>query len=145
MQWGDIEPGLHLVRDENPSLETRDELSQRIDDFNARTVPFAWRRFALLLRDDAGRLRGGLSGILYWDWMFIDNLWVDDGLRGRGIGTELMNCAEQHAAARGCHSVWLDTFQARGFYEKLGYGVFGLLEDYPLGQQRAFMKKRLVT
>jgi hypothetical protein len=38
-----------------------------------------------------------------------------------------MDRAEVHARERGCHSAWLDTFsfQARGFYEKLGYDEFG--------------------
>jgi ribosomal protein S18 acetylase RimI-like enzyme len=51
--------------------------------------------------------------------------------------------AEAYAAAEGCHSVWLDTFQTRGFYEKLGYTAFGTLEDYPGPQTRAFMRKRI--
>lgn len=38
--------------------------------------------------------------------------------------------AEQEAIARGCRGAWLDTysFQARGFYERLGYAVFGILD-----------------
>lgn len=145
MRLGDIGPGLHLVWEEEPTLETRNELSRRIDAFNALMVPFAFERIALLLRDDAGSMHGGLSSVIYWNWMFIDNLWIEDSLRGRGIGTRLMNYAEQQAVAKGCHSAWLDTFQARGFYEKLGYVVFGVLDEYPLGQQRTFLKKRLVA
>jgi hypothetical protein len=46
---------------------------------------------------------------------------------------------------RGCHSAWLDTFefQARGFYERLGYSCFAELRDYPPGFARYFMKKAL--
>ncbi|MGC6728099.1 hypothetical protein ACP0GO_26835, partial [Escherichia coli] len=41
--------------------------------------------------------------------------------------------------------MWLDTysFQARGFYEKLGYTVFGTIDDFPPGHQRFFGRKRL--
>jgi ribosomal protein S18 acetylase RimI-like enzyme len=51
------------------------------------------------------------------------------------------------AAARGCIGVWLDTyaFQARGFYEKLGYEVFGTLADHPRGGGRFFMRKLLAA
>jgi ribosomal protein S18 acetylase RimI-like enzyme len=51
--------------------------------------------------------------------------------------------AEQEAIARGCRGAWLDTysFQARGFYERLGYAVFGILNDYPPGQKRIFCTK----
>jgi len=52
----------------------------------------------------------------------------------------------EHAAKeRGCTAAHLDTFsfQARPFYESLGYEVFGTLDDYPQGHQRFFMKKTL--
>ena len=69
---------------------------------------------------------------------------ISDILRGRGVGRELMDRAEVRARERGCHSAWLDTFsfQARGFYEKLGYEEFGQL-DYPPDHHRHFMQKRL--
>jgi hypothetical protein len=46
---------------------------------------------------------------------------------------------------RGCAHAHLDTFsyQARPFYERRGYQVFGMLQDYPPGQQRFFMEKTL--
>jgi hypothetical protein len=56
-----------------------------------------------------------------------------------------MTETEVEARRRGCHSAYLDTFdyQARPFYEKLGYVVFGTLEDYPKGHQRFYMMKKL--
>lgn len=56
-----------------------------------------------------------------------------------------MKMAEREAVQRGCHGAWLDTFefQARGFYEQLGYVCFGELPNYPLGFARFFMKKML--
>ena len=54
---------------------------------------------------------------------------MPETLRGRGIGTDLLRRAEAEALVRGCHGAWLDTFefQARGFYERLGYRCFGEL------------------
>ena len=67
-----------------------------------------------------------------------------DGSLGilRSAGTR----AEAEAIRRGCLGAWLDTFsfQARGFYERLGYAVFGALADYPPGHDRFFMQKPLV-
>jgi len=56
-----------------------------------------------------------------------------------------MDRAEAIARAHGCVGIWLDTFsfQARGFYEKLGFAVFGTMEDFPPGHQRFFLQKRL--
>ncbi len=135
--------GMHLTFDPDPSVETRRALGLAINDFHARTVPFSVERFALLLRDDAGKVAAGLSGALSWGWLFVDALWVSDELRGRGIGRALMIGAEDFARAKDCHSAWLDTFQASGFYTRLGYESFGVLEDYPLGQSRHFLRKRL--
>jgi GNAT superfamily N-acetyltransferase len=68
---------------------------------------------------------------------------VSEALRGRGVGRDLMAAAERHALEAGCRAVWLDTFQAHDFYLGLGYEAFGVLDDYPAGQQRTFMRKAL--
>jgi ribosomal protein S18 acetylase RimI-like enzyme len=54
-----------------------------------------------------------------------------------------MNEAEAEAIHRGCRGAWLDTFsfQARGFYERLGYSIFGTIENFPPGHRRFFLKK----
>ena len=106
--------GLHLTFDPDPSLETRRALGAAINAFHARTVPLDSERFALLLRDDVRRLLAGSSGAVFWAWLFVEGLWVSEGLRGRGIGRMLMTAAEDCARAKDCHSAWLDTFQAGG-------------------------------
>ncbi|MGH3428716.1 MAG: GNAT family N-acetyltransferase [Mycobacteriales bacterium] len=106
-------------------------------------MPFESSRFGLLARDHASALLAGLIGALSWEWLFVEALWVSDGLRGKGIGRRLMQEAEAHALRNGCHSAWLDTFQARPFYEALGYAVFGELDGYPGEQSRYFMRRRL--
>ena len=47
--------------------------------------------------------------------------------------------------ARGCRYAHLDTFsyQARPFYDRLGYRLFGELENYPPGHSRFFLRKQL--
>ena len=144
MQFADIEPGLHVIWDESPSVETRNNLVQKIDDFHHRTFPSKFERFALLLQDDAACLMGGVFGTIYCDWLRVDGLWIDDRLRHRGIGTELMIRAENYAIGRDCHSAWLTTFQARGFYEAVGYDLFGMLDNFPAGQKQYFLRKRLI-
>jgi GNAT superfamily N-acetyltransferase len=70
---------------------------------------------------------------------------VDDRFRGAGHGSALIEAAEQLARERDCIGVNLDTFeyQARPFYEKLGYTVFGTLEGYPPGYRQFFLAKPL--
>ena len=102
-----------------------------------------WRRFAIFVRDDRGNIVGGLNGYTHWGWLFIRHLWVAESLRGQGYGRQLVALAEREAVRRGCRSAHLDTFdfQAPGFYQKLGYRVFGALEGYPAGHTRYFLQK----
>jgi len=91
-----------------------------------------------------GEHRRGAAGETYSGWLLIRYLWVSDALRSQRIGRKLMGDAEARALERGCHSAWIDTFsfQAPGFYPKLGYEVFGEL-DYPPGHRRIFFRKHL--
>lgn len=103
--------------------------------YNARFAPSDYRPLFVFLRDADGQLVGGLLGDTYWGWISINILWIDERYRGRGYGERIITAAEDEARRRGCAHAMLDTlsFQARPFYEKLGYRVYGLLEDFPAG------------
>lgn len=98
------------------------------------------------IHDDNGQLIGGLIANTVWGWLHVKELWVADNARGLDIGTKLMNAAENEARNRGCHHSLLDTFdfQARPFYEKLGYVVFAELADFPQGHSRFYLRKNLL-
>jgi len=99
----------------------------------------------VLLRDEGGEVRGGLAGDVYFGWLFVRYLWVAEEHRGGGYGERLLGEAEDEARSRGCHAVWLDSFsfQAPGFYRRLGFHEFGRLDDYPAGHARHFLWKPL--
>jgi GNAT superfamily N-acetyltransferase len=105
-----------------------------------------WQPFVLHLVDpETGKPVGGLTGFALFDWVFVELFHVPEDLRGQGHGRALMARAEAFARERNCIGIWLDTFsfQARPFYEKLGFSVFGTLVDHPIGGARYFMQKRL--
>jgi GNAT superfamily N-acetyltransferase len=105
-----------------------------------------WQPFAIHLTDPAsGQPVGGLTGFTTFDWVFVELFHVPEHLRGQGHGRALIERVEAFGRERGCIGIWLDTFsfQARPFYEKLGFSVFGTLEDHPIGGRRYFMQKRL--
>ncbi len=133
---------LSLIFDPTPA-ELRATLAAGINAFHATTVPQDSTRFGFSLRDSAGTLAGGVVGLLSWQWLFVEALFVTETWRGQGLGRRLLAAAETHAQAQGCHSVWLDTFQARDFYLGLGYEMFGELQNYPGPQSRAFLRKTL--
>lgn len=101
------------------------------------------RPLELYIRDAAGTLLGGLIGETFWGWLSIDLLLLSEPLRGHGYGRRLVEQAEQLARARGCDHAYLTTFsfQARSFYERLGYRVVGQLDDYPPGMCYYWLRK----
>jgi len=111
----------------------------------ALSEPRRFTRLAVLARDAAGRLVGGLTGATVWGWLEIELLWVAEEHRGRALGGRLMAAAEEEAAARGCRHARVDTFdfQAPRFYARLGYEEYAVLEDFPSGHTRHFLKKDL--
>jgi GNAT superfamily N-acetyltransferase len=98
-----------------------------------------------VVRDAAGRVVGGILGHTRWRWLYVAKLWTDESVRRKGFGTRLLEAAEELARSRGCTDACLDTFdfQARPFYEKLGYELFGTLEGYPPGSRQFYLRKRL--
>ncbi len=88
---------------------------------------------------------GTLTGRTHQQWFFVDLLAVPPEARGQDIGTRLMHEAERIARSRNLIGLWLDTytFQAPGFYAKLGFEEVGRIPDYPPGHARHFLAKRL--
>ena len=104
------------------------------------------RDLAIALRQaGAGEPIGGLVGRTSGGWLFVEQLFIPEPLRGQGLATRLIAMAEAEAIRRGCHSAWIETRngRARALYERLGYRVFGELENYPVGSSRYFLRKAL--
>lgn len=119
-------------------------IHQSLHAFNiAHAGPLGYRTLAVLSRQES-QIVGGLIGDTHWNWLFIKTLWVADAFRRRGLGRSLMLAAEQEAFKRGCSHAYCDTFdfQALPFYQKLGYEIFGQLDDFPTGHHRYFLQKR---
>lgn len=99
--------------------------------------------FMISVRAESGELLAGLLANCYWDGLEIDTLWVADKERGNGLGSKLMSKAESFAIKNGAVIAFLKTMEANTFYTKLGYEVYGVLEDRPIGTLLYHMKKRL--
>ena len=114
------------------------------NDSNVRREEY--RELNVLAHDD-GALVGGLLGFTHWNWLFISHLWLAETLRGSGLGRQMLEAAEGEAAQRGCRHAHCDTFdfQALPFYERLGYTIFGRLDEYPPGHTRYYLQKRDLT
>jgi len=117
-----------------------------LDAFNDEdSGPSGKTTLVVFIRDEAGRIQGGLYGWTGWGWLFTDWLWLAEPLRGQGLAAKLLLMAEDEARRRGCHGAYIDTFNpvAERVYTQQGYEVFGTLPDFPPGRKRVFLRKRL--
>ncbi len=99
-----------------------------------------------VVAQSSGDIIGGLLGYTNWGWLFITQLWVAESARSSGVGRRLVLAAEAEARRRGCKHAHVDTFsfQALPFYQRLGYAVFGQLDEYPEGHTRYFLQRRSI-
>lgn len=120
-----------------------DAIEHGLDAHNAQFSPMEYEEFAVVLKD-GDAVKGGVTAMAWAGMLFIKWFWVDATLRGKDHGTALLLRTEAEGRARGCTHVYLDTFdfQARPFYEKFGYALFGEIA-YPAGFKRYYLQKAL--
>ena len=138
---------IEISEDEFPELEAVAAIQRGLHAFNQEMGgPYDREPVTVLARDAAsGTVRGGLLGLTYWNWLFIDWLWLAPDARGQGLGGELLDRAEAIARGRGCTDAYTDTFdfQAPGFWTRHGYTEFGRLDGMPPGHSRIWYRKTL--
>jgi GNAT superfamily N-acetyltransferase len=140
-----MEPKYQLT--DNPPPDAFQKMWAPLLKFNEDAVGNAIARtLAILLKEPkTDDLIGGLWARSLWGSLYIDIMFVPETLRGKGVGTSLLRQAEQEAIRRGCGTMWTETyaFQARPFYEKFGFIVFGRLDGPAPIFPRFFLKKAL--
>ncbi len=127
-----------------PSPEIREQiLAPLVRHNDAQAGPGQWRQCVITVRDENDAIVGGLQGRIGYGFMYVELLAMGPA-QGNGVGRRVMALAEVEARTAGLDGIWLNTwtFQAPGFYEKLGFVEFGRIEDYPPGHSRIFYVKR---
>lgn len=132
---------------------TREEcnvVDRGIVEYNASKLPFTQEPPFLsinrVIKGFDGDIRAGINSLIScWNCLYIDVLWVKEEFRYNGYGSKLLNEVEKIAKEKGCNLVHLDTFdfQAKDFYLKHGYEVFGVIDDCPPDHKHYFMKKSI--
>ncbi len=133
---------VHLEADPDPAL--RDKVLAPLAAHNTSMAgPGNRGSLAVTVRDEAGEVVGGLWGRTGYGFLFVELLALGPA-SGSGRGREVMALAEGEAKRRGLAGMWLDTwtFQAPGFYRKLGFEEFGRIKEFPPGHDRIFLVKR---
>lgn len=139
-----IPDNLRIVSEPNASTDDITLIKNALYEFNMmRMNDHTPKAINLFVRDDSNVIHGGLIANCWGEWVHIDFLWVSEPARHHGFGIGLLDAAHSQASAFGCKGAYLETFsfQARPFYERLGYRVVGEVTDYPPGQTYFFMAK----
>lgn len=129
--------------------DTIEPLESGLHEYNlahlGEEVIYRYHRVAVLAYGPEGRVAGGIHGEMFWDWLYIHTMWVEDRLRGQGIGTQLLERIERAATEKGFYGSHVETtdFQALEFYRRNGYEIFGVLEGKPAGHNWYYLKKQL--
>ena len=100
------------------------------------------KHYNFMLFNDT-ELVGGATGYIAYDWYFLELLHIEKTYRSKRLGSKLLIEIEHFAKQHSLTGIRLETwdFQARSFYEKLGFTVFGELENCPPGTKLFLMKK----
>jgi ribosomal protein S18 acetylase RimI-like enzyme len=136
---------IHVRSEERPELDKR--LGDGLYEFNSTTTGiYDGELFNASIEDDDGEIVAGISGHTWGESCEVTRLWVHESLRGRGIGTRLLQAAENEARRRGCRQIVLSThsFQAPLFYEGLGFKRLATIPNYPKGHEQYVYLKSLV-
>ena len=114
-------------------------------DYNAAHVTNKWTPIQLIAFGEEGQIIGSLDGEVFWGKMHVDNLVVHPDYRGQGVGSGLLKRAENIASQQGCSGVYLDwlSFQALGFYLRLGYLEIGAIEGFENQTTRYYLHKAI--
>ena len=121
-------------------------LMDGIRAFNVAAVPgLKSHKIVAAIRDEHGALHCGVIGRMAGDAIYMEIVYNDDSVRGTGLGRETMRLVEDRARELGAREAWLYTmsFQAKPFYEKLGYSQFAEIPWMDGKYQRHFMRKDL--
>ena len=123
-------------------------IDRGLHSYNERSADLAAiHRFACYARDAEGPLVGGALARWWGTACELQQIWVDEILRRRGIGAALMRKVEAIALERGCRLLYLDTFsfQAPEFYYRLGYETACRLDGFPDGGSKFILRKSLIS
>jgi GNAT superfamily N-acetyltransferase len=138
-----------IVLTDTPEASELAAIRRGLDAFNRAASGIDDQRpIALLVKDPAtSEVLGGLYGRTSRGVLFIDVFFLPESMRGSGLGSRLLQMAEDEGRRRGCRTGLLhtNTFQAPGLYQKHGWREYGNFPSDPPGSSRLFFTKDLTS
>lgn len=122
-------------------------IDNTLGEFNRNQVQYTSKMDYIPLnyhiKDESRLIIAGINAFSCWQMVYISEFYVAAEFRNQGIGSILLNKIEEEARTIGATVSHTDTFdwQAKDFYLKHGYAIFGVIEDCPPEHNRFFLKK----
>ncbi|KAB2333975.1 GNAT family N-acetyltransferase [Bacillus mesophilum] len=138
---------LHISRE--PNKNDKQYVDDALYKFNLKHFPKElgnrYEEINLFLKDDDGKVFGGVLSAVCWNWLEIYTFILDEDIRYSGYGTTLLTELETIALGKKCDFIKVDTlsFQALDFYQKNGYEVFGSIDQVGREFTHYYLKKDL--
>ncbi|CEG57197.1 GNAT family N-acetyltransferase [Legionella fallonii] len=103
--------------------------------------------FAFFIRDNQNTILGGCNGCNLYGCLYIDQLWVSETLRHKGLGTKLIQAAEDFGKEKGCTFATVNTmdWEALDFYKNLGFEIEFERHGFVKNSVFYFLKKPLYS
>lgn len=134
-----------IIVDHNPNDKDNEIIRKGVFNAHKDIVGEPDKEFSIFLKNEDGKIVGGIQAGLDKQSVYIDLLWVDEALRSHGYGKKLLDAAEQEGIKNGCIYSTTDTwdFQAEDFYLKCGYERIGEIKNYWFEHSKIFLRKKL--
>ncbi len=126
-----------------------DIIDTKLYEYNKQCVPATQKPEIIdihyVIKENDTVIAGICAEAYTWKILYLQLLFVEKAHRNTNLATLLLNRVEKDASAIGVKLVHTDTyeFQAKDFYLRHGYEVFGVLDNCPQGYKRYYLKKQL--
>ena len=128
------------------AVDPAQAVDEGLGHYNAQAAPLhEVQPMVLVEHDQDGRVIAGATGRMWVDCAELQQLWVDEAQRSRGLGRRILQAFERQAAASGARQVFLETFsfQAPEFYARCGYATDWVNPRFPHGIRKHHMSRDL--
>lgn len=134
-----------IIVDYTPDDADKKIIRDGIITFNINVIGETPNSFSVYIKDETSHILGGILAWIHSESIYIDVIWIEESLRKKRYGTQLLRAAEEEAVKQGCKYATLDTysFQAEEFYLKNGYERLGEINNYLFEYSKIFLRKKL--
>lgn len=120
-------------------------LLDNLEGYNSKFIDRTLEHFKIVVHSGNGEIIGGAFGHSKWGLLNLEIFWVKEEIRGKGVGTKVIEELKSVAKKLNCNGIELYTmsFQAEKFYLSLGFETVGKIDDCWSGHNKIFMYKKL--